>query len=184
MMVSANIATCVPIDPSVAGPIARKKARTSSSSRNGANRGRPPWRATISGEQEILQETRDQHAPRCGVTGGREEGRQRQRRHHREVEKDRRRRGSGKAVHHIEHAAIQRHQRDQQQVGKGDARELDGKPALFGSSVKPGARTLMACGMNSQRHDQQHHLRQKKQGEDAIGEQSRRGLAALPWTWA
>ena len=45
MMVSANSATCVPIEPTVAGPSARKKARTSSSSFNGANRGRPPWRA-------------------------------------------------------------------------------------------------------------------------------------------
>ena len=45
MMVSANIATWVPIEPSVAGPIARKNARTSSSSLSGAKRGRPPWRA-------------------------------------------------------------------------------------------------------------------------------------------
>ena len=45
MMVSANTATWVPIEPSVAGPIARKNARTSSSRRNGAKRGRLPWRA-------------------------------------------------------------------------------------------------------------------------------------------
>ena len=42
MMVSANSATCVPIEPSVAGPSARKKARTSSSSLSGANFGRMP----------------------------------------------------------------------------------------------------------------------------------------------
>jgi hypothetical protein len=45
MMVSANIATCVPIEPNVAGPSARKKARMSSSSLSDAKRGRPPWRA-------------------------------------------------------------------------------------------------------------------------------------------
>ena len=45
MMVSANSATCVPIEPSVAGPSARKNARTSSSSLSGANRGRMPLRA-------------------------------------------------------------------------------------------------------------------------------------------
>ena len=42
MMVSANIATCVPIEPSVAGPSARKKARMSSSSFTLAKRGSPP----------------------------------------------------------------------------------------------------------------------------------------------
>ena len=59
------------------------------------------------------------------MAGGREERGERQRRHHRQIEQDRRRRGRGETVQRVEHAAIERHQRDQQQIGKGDAREID-----------------------------------------------------------
>ena len=114
MMVSANSATCVPIEPTVAGPerakegadilieLQRRKSRQAAMARQ------------IPGQQKILQEAGDQHAPGGGVAGGRKERHQRQRHHHREVQEDRRRRGAGEAVHDVEHAAIERHQRDQQ----------------------------------------------------------------------
>ena len=85
----------------------------------------------VSGQQEKLQEAGNQHAPGRGVAGARKKRRQRQRHHHRQVEKNRRRRGAGEAMHDVEHAAIERHQRDQQQIGKGDPRQLDRKPPLL-----------------------------------------------------
>ena len=82
-------------------------------------------------------------------------------------------------MHHVEHAAIERHQRDQQQIGKGDPRQLDREPALLGILGK--ARRQHAHRL---RHEQpgdheQHHLRQEQQREDAVGEQFCRHLALL-----
>ena len=104
---------------------------------------------------------------------------QRQRHHHRKVEEDRRRGRPRKAVHDVEHAAIKRHQRNQQQIGKGDPRQLDRQPALLG--VLGEARREDAHGLRHEQpgDHQQDHLRQKQQCEDAIREQARRRLAAL-----
>ena len=82
-------------------------------------------------------------------------------------------------MHHIEHAAIQRHQRDQQQIGKGDARQFDREPALLGLIGKAGRQDAHRLRHEQPGHHQQNHLRQKQQREDAIGEQPRRDLAAL-----
>ncbi len=59
------------------------------------------------------------------MAGGRKERRKRQRHHHRQIEQDRRGGGGGETLQRIEDAAIERHQRDQQQIGKGDAGEID-----------------------------------------------------------
>ncbi len=104
----------------------------------------------IAGEQEILQEAGDQHPPGGGMAGGREEHGECQRRHHRDVEKDRCRRGTGETIDYIEYAAIERHQRDQQQIGKSDPRQLNGKTALLG--LVGEARREDAHGL---RHEQQ-----------------------------
>ena len=59
------------------------------------------------------------------MAGGREECGQRQRHDDREIEQDRRRGGGGETLQRIEDAAIERDQRDQQQIGKGDAGQID-----------------------------------------------------------
>ncbi len=133
----------------------------------------------IARQQKVLQEAGDQDAPGRGVARGRKEGRDRKRHHHREVEEDR---GGGcarKAMHHVEHAAIERHQRDQEQVGKRDPGELDRKIALAG--IMGEARRKQAHGLRHERPggDQQDHLREKQQREDAVGEQPCRLFALL-----
>jgi hypothetical protein len=75
-------------------------------------------------------------------------------------------------VHHVEHAAIERHQRDQQQIGKRDPGQFDREFAahrIRGKSRRQNSDHL--------RHEQpcdgqQHHLRQKQQGKDAVREQT------------
>ena len=89
------------------------------------------------------------------------ERRQRQRRHHRQIEEDRRRRGAGEAVHHVEHAAIERHQRDQQQIGKGDPRQLDRELAALGILGKARRQDGDHLRHEQPGDDQQDHLRQQ-----------------------
>ena len=114
------------------------------------------------------------------MAGTREECRERKRRHHRDIEENRCCRSAGEALHHIEHAAIERHQRDQKEIGKGDACQLDRQGALGG--IVGEARRENAHGLRHE-HDgkhQQHHLRGEQQRKNAIGEQMRGVLAALP----
>ena len=113
------------------------------------------------------------------MAGAREERGKRQRRHHRDVEENRSRCRRGEALHHIEDAAVQRHQGDQQQVWKGDPRQLDRQRALLrivGETRRQNAHHLRH---ERQRDGEQHQLRQKQQREDAVGEQLRRGLTLL-----
>ena len=133
----------------------------------------------ILGQQEVFENARDQDAPRGGVAGAGKERRQRQRRHHRKVEKDRRRRGAGEAVHDVEHAAIERHQRDQQQIGKRDPRQRDREFAANRIVGKPRRQYGDHLRHEQPSQRQQNQLRQEQQGEDAIGEQPGRGFAAL-----
>jgi len=114
----------------------------------------------------------------------RKECRQRQRRHHRDIEKDRRGGGTRKAVHDVEHAAIERHQRDQQQIGKGDSGQFDRKPALLGSSLKPGARMLIACGMNSNATASSTTCEANSRVKMRLANSRAEVSPPLPWTWA
>ncbi len=112
----------------------------------------------VAGEQEILQKARNQHAPSRRVTCTRKERSQRQCRHHGDIEEDRGRRSTGKALHDVQHAAIERHQRDQQQIGKGDACQLDGEMTLRG--IIGEARRQDAHGLRHEQNgqDEQHDL--------------------------
>ena len=150
MMVSANSASCMPAEPIVAGPSALKKRLTSSSSARPAEFRQHLVAARVECDQPDLEAAGDQHAPGRRVSGGRKEGRERERRHHRQIEQDRRRGRRREALQRIEDAAIERHQRDQQQIGKGDAREIDReREAGPGSCAKPGASTSITAGVNT-----------------------------------
>ena len=133
----------------------------------------------IAGKQEVLQEAGDQDAPRSRVAGVRKERGERQRCHHRDVEKDRGGRGTGKTLHDVQDAAIEGDQRDQQEIGKGDARQFDRLPPLFG--VVGEARRKNAHGLRREQpgKGKEHELRDKQQREDAVGEQLGGGFAAL-----
>ena len=57
---------------------------------------------------------------------------------------------AAKRCKRIEDAAIERHQRDQQQIGKGDAGEIDReREAAAGRCAKPGASRSITAGVNS-----------------------------------
>ena len=126
-----------------------------------------------------FEESGDEHAPGSGMPGGREEGRKCKRRHHRQVEEDRRRGGCGEPVQGVEDAAIERHQRDQHEVGKGDAGEFDRKREALRVVIEAGRQQRDDGGREHERHREQHRLRGKQHGEHAIGKEPRRLAPAL-----
>ena len=82
-------------------------------------------------------------------------------------------------MHHVEHPAIERHQCDQEQIGKGDSRQLDCNPPLLQVVGEAGRENAHGLRHEQPCQDEQNQLREKQQGEDAIGEQSGRRLAAF-----
>ena len=72
--------------------------------------------------------------PRLGRRS--EKGGQRQRHHHRQIEQGGGGGGRGEPLQRIEDAAVERHQRDQQQIGKSDAGQIDGKREALGIALK------------------------------------------------
>ena len=105
------------------------------------------------------------------MTGGREEHREQQRDHDRQVEQDRRRGGGGEALQGIEDAAVERDQRDQQQIRKGDAGELDRQREALGIAREARRQHVDHRRREQQRHRQQHDLARQQQRENAVGEQ-------------
>ncbi len=85
---------------------------------------------------------------------------QQQRGDQKQVQHDRRRRGSGEAVDRVQQPALQRRQRDEQEIGKGDAREGDDERELAGRGIKPG-------------RDHPHHRRHEDFAEEDKAEQHR-----------
>jgi hypothetical protein len=74
----------------------------------------------------------------------------------------------------VEDAAIERHQRNQQQIGKRDARELDGEREPPRIMREAGREELDHRRGEHQRDGEEHELDRKQQREDAIREQRRR----------
>ena len=84
----------------------------------------------------------------------------------------------GEAVERVEDAAVERHQADQQQIGKGDAGELDRERKAARVLAEAGRQQIDHPGRESKRRREQHDLHRQQQREDAIGEQPRRIRAA------
>ena len=176
-MVSANNAICVPIEP-----IGRRPQRAKERAHVVIELERREFRQNaafcrVAGQQQEFQNAGEQHAPRRRVACARKERGQRQRRHHRQIEKDRRRRSTGEAVHHVEHAAVEGHQRDQQQVRKRDPRQRNRQFAACRIVFEPRRENGDHLRHEPPGHEQQDDLRAKQQREDAVGEQPRRGFA-------
>ena len=179
MMVSANSASCTPMEPIVAGPSARKNLRTSASSSGQrsavmapARQASPPTSSAcktpeISTPQAAAWPAVGKNAASASVT------------HHRQIEQDRSRGGGGKALQRVEDAAIERDQRDQQQIGKGDAGEFDGERKPAGVARKARRQHVDHRRREQQRHRQQHDLARQQQREDAVGKHSGARGAAL-----
>ena len=79
----------------------------------------------------------------------------------------------------VENAAPERHQRDQQQIGKGDARQRDRERELLRLARKARRQQFDDLRREQQRQRQQHDLRREQQREDAVAEQRRRLGSAL-----
>src|ERR1022692_2297119 len=120
MMVSANSASCTPIEPTVAGPSARKNFRTSASSSGQRGAASAPARvaspATSRNSRIPATSTPPAAAwPAVGKNAASASA----------TTSERLSRIGAAALQRIEDAAVERDQRDQQQIGKSDAREID-----------------------------------------------------------
>ena len=179
MMVSANSAICVSAEPTVAGPKRLRKSFTSASNFGQRNRRQHALPRRIGADQQRFEHAGDQHAPGRGVAGGREEDGEGERRDHREIEQDRRGGSRGEALQRVEDAAVERHQADQQEIGKGDAGELDREREAAGVLVEAGREQPMTVGVKMSATASSTSWRREQQREDAVGEQPRRIGAAL-----
>ena len=115
-----------------------------------------------------------------GIAAVGQEGREAQHRaDQRQVEQDGRGRDMGETVDAVQHAAIERGERDEEQIGKGDAAELDGHGE---------GRRIVAHAGRQQAHDQRHgddqdrrerHQHQQQGGMGLAGEGDRLGAAMV-----
>ena len=79
------------------------------------------------GEHRKLRDTGHKNADARGMCGGRKQERQRERRHHRDVHEHRRKGPCSKATDRVERPGHQGHERNAEQIRKGDARQRDGE---------------------------------------------------------
>ena len=105
-------------------------------------------------QQRKLRHAGGGDSPGQGVARRRHIGRQKQHEGDRDdVEQQVRRRGGGEPVEPVQHAGHQRGEADQQQVGKGDARQRDGEGELGRDRLEP-------------RRQHGHHLRHEDLADD------------------
>ena len=106
------------------------------------------------------------------MAGGREEYDEREGCDHREIEEDRGGSGGSEARERVENAAIEGHERDKQEIWKGDPRELDRQREAAGIGGKSRRQQRDHGGRENERNRQQDHLAREQQREHAIGEAS------------
>ena len=102
----------------------------------------------------------------------RKEHGQRECRDHRKIEQDRRGRRRSEAAERIEDAAVERHQRHQQEIGKRDARELDRECETAGVIGEAGREQRDHRRREHERERDQDQLAGDQEREHAVGEQS------------
>src|SRR5207253_3393564 len=122
-------------------------------------------------DQQQFQHASQQHAPGRSVARRGKQTRQQQRRHHRQVEQNGCRRRSGKARERVEDAAVERDERNQEEVREGNARELDGEHKAAGVVAKSGCQQLDQVRRERKREQKEDNLTGKEEGEDAITKQ-------------
>ena len=79
----------------------------------------------------------------------------------------------------VENAAPERHQRDEQKIGKGDAGERDRQLILLRLAREAGRQQIDRLRREEERERQQHDLRREQQREDAVAEYLGRVLPLL-----
>ena len=115
-------------------------------------------------QQRELGDSGDEHAPAGRLAGvGKEEGEGEESRHE-QIEQHRREGGGAEIAVRIERAAVQRRQRDEGEIGEGDARHADGERELLrvlGKARRDQRDELVGV---DERGDEQHDLRDAAAG--------------------
>ena len=125
----------------------------------------------IDADEQHLSNTREQHAPGSGMAGVREEGRQKQGRHHRQIEEDGGAGSRGEAVIGVEDAGEQRLHRNQRQIGKGDAGERHGELEPRRIVDETGGENAHDPRREQKRQSEHHEIDGDERGRDLIGEE-------------
>jgi hypothetical protein len=126
-----------------------------------------------------LQQAGDHDAPgRCIGRAWKQE-RDGQRRDQAEIEQDGRCCGGREFVDRVEIGREQRHQRDEEQIGKGDPRQRNRELETLRVVGEAGREHAHDLGHEGQGQGQQRDLNDQVQAEDAVGEERRGGLARL-----
>ena len=125
----------------------------------------------VAHHQREFENAGDEHAPGGGVARGREEHGERKRRHHRQIEQDRRRGRRREMMDRIQDAAIERDQRHQQQIRKGDAGQFGREREAVRIGVEARRQHRNHLRREHERDGEQHGLHRNHQREDAVGEQ-------------
>ena len=103
--------------------------------------------------------------------GSRKKHRDGERRHDRQIEQDRSRRRRREAMDRIQDAAVERDQRHQQQIRKGDAGQFGRERETVRIGVEARRQHRNHVGREHERDGEQDSLHGNHQCEDAVGEQ-------------
>ncbi len=131
------------------------------------------------GERHLreFQNAGESDAGRRRVGGVRKQEGDAERRHHGQVEQHRREGCRRKSAVGIERARLQRHQRDEQQIGKGDARQRYREVELARIGAEARRQQIDQRRRERPGERQQQDLRGEQQREHATGEGARLGCA-------
>ena len=142
MIVSANIAICTPAEPMTAGPSVLKKPRIAGSSRGCSDPGARPARfaANQTSASSRTPAAATPQAAACPAVGNRKDSES-------AAMSDRLSRTGAAAAAAKRSFALStpetmRHERDEEKIGKGDARQRDGELELL--RILPGSRAQEA----------------------------------------
>ncbi len=126
-MVSARMAICWPAEPITAGPRAAKNCRTSASNLGNGEALENAASTRLGHQQDELGQPRGGDAPARGDAGVGKQEREGEKRHDEEIEQHRSERRHAEEPVRVQRSRVQGHQRDEREIGKGDARHADGE---------------------------------------------------------
>src|SRR6185437_1701606 len=124
-----------------------------------------------------LREARERQRPGQRFAGQRPN--ENQRPDEKDIEQHRRRRRRGEALDRIQNAALQRRQRDEEQIGKGDPRQPDGEREFLRMRAKPRRQYVEQPGGREFARQDEEEQRRKQDRHRILGEALGVGLAVL-----
>ncbi len=121
-------------------------------------------------QETQFERARDSHAPARRIAGVRKQIGDRERRHHGEVHEVRREGRQGESAMGVERAHVQREERHEQEIGEGDAREIDGEREFLRPVVEAGRQQPDELRREDPDQKQDDDLRSEQQRIDLAGE--------------